>query len=310
MDRPDTETRMLFIIGSGRCGSTMMQEVLARHPDSGFISNVDANVRFINMKGRWNNFIYRKTPTAFTQRDKRYLRFVPLRLRFGPSEAYPMFNRRISLVISETRKDLTAEDVTPLLESRFRKFFEERMRAQRKPLFLTKLAGWPRAGFIHRVFPHARFLHVVRDGRAVADSLVRRPWWRGHQGPSAWQFGELSDEYEQEWEKSGRSSVVLAALQWKILMDAFDAARAALPQDSWMQVRYEDFVQQPRAHAERILEFGGSQWNDEFERQFKRYAFMPERRDAWRDNLTDTQARAVESVLEKHLVKFGYEVGA
>src|SRR3712207_3726915 len=127
--------RMLFIIGSGRCGSTMMQEVMARHPDAGFISNVDANVRAINMKGRWNNAIYRRIPASFTQRDTRYRRFAPLQLRFGPSEAYPMFNRRISLIISETRRDLTAEDVTPWLAQRFRRFFEERIDAQKKPLF-------------------------------------------------------------------------------------------------------------------------------------------------------------------------------
>ena len=305
---PSADQKLLFIIGSGRCGSTMMQEVIARHPDTGFISNVDANILALNVKGRWNNFIYRHTPQAFTQRDRRYLRFAPLRMRFGPSEAYKMLNRRVSSIISESRKDLTEEDVTPLIESRFRRFFEERMNAQRKPLFLCKFAGWPRARFIHEVFPQARFLHVVRDGRAVADSLVRRPWWRGYQGPSAWQFGLLSEAYEKEWEVSGRAFVALAGLQWKILMDAFERAREALPDELWMQVRYEDFVAEPRSNMEQILRFAGVEWTEGFEKGFSKYAFMPERRAAFRENLTADQVSALDGILEGHLERLGYSV--
>ena len=308
MPRSTNNAAMLFIIGSGRCGSTMMQEVIARHPDAGFISNVDANVRSLNMKGRWNNAIYRHIPQAFTQRDRRFARLGPLQFRFGPSEAYLMLNKRVSLIISETRRDLLAEDVTPSLEQRFRRFFEERMTAQKKPLFLTKFAGWPRARFIHAVFPHALFLHVVRDGRAVAESLIRRPWWRGYQGPSAWQFGPLSEQHAKEWEASGRSFIALAGLQWKILMEAFDEARAALPEESWMQVRYEDFVADPRAHLKDILDFAGVEWTPGFEKGFAKYEFMPERKDAYRDNLTEEQARALDEILAEPLARLGYAV--
>ena len=306
MPRSTSNTAMLFIIGSGRCGSTMMQEVIARHPDAGFISNVDANVRSLNMRGRWNNAIYRHIPQAFTQRDRRFARLGPLQFRFGPSEAYLMLNKRVSLIISETRRDLLAEDVTPSLEQRFRRFFEERMKAQRKSLFLTKFAGWPRARFINEVFPEARFLHVVRDGRAVAESLVRRPWWRGYQGPNAWQFGPLSDEHQKEWDASGRSFIALAGLQWKILMDAFEDARAALPDESWMQVRYEDFVNDPRSHLKDILDFAGVEWTPGFEKGFAKYEFMPERRDAYRDNLTEDQAKTLDELLADPLTRLGY----
>ena len=308
MSSTPNDTKMLFIIGSGRCGSTMMQEVIARHPDAGFISNVDANIHAVNMKGRWNNAIYRRTPQAFTQRDRRFAKFAPLQFRFGPSEAYQMLNRRVSLIISESRRDLLAEDVTPWLESRFRRFFQERMNAQKKPLFLCKFAGWPRARFIHAVFPQARFLHVVRDGRAVADSLVRRPWWRGYQGPDAWQFGSLSEQYAKEWEASGRSFVVLAGLQWKILMDSFEDAREELPDEQWMQVRYEDFVASPRSHLETILDFAGVSWTAEFEKGYAKYEFMPERKDAYKDNLTPEQSRALDEVLAEPLERLGYSV--
>ena len=38
-------TRYLFVLGTGRCGSTLVEEVLARHPDSGFVSNLEEAIR-------------------------------------------------------------------------------------------------------------------------------------------------------------------------------------------------------------------------------------------------------------------------
>ena len=35
----------VFVLGSGRCGSTLVQEVLARHPAMAFVSNIDDAIR-------------------------------------------------------------------------------------------------------------------------------------------------------------------------------------------------------------------------------------------------------------------------
>jgi hypothetical protein len=297
---------LLFILGTGRCGSTMVQEVLARHPDVGFISNFDANLPLINSKGRWNNALYRLTPPALSQRDRRFARLARLRLRFGPSEAYRMLNRRVSLMISEPFRDITADDVTPWLRDRFRRFFEERMQAQRKPVLVCKFAGWPRAGFIHEIFPHARFLHVIRDGRAVADSLIRRPWWRGYGGAVRWQFGPLPDVYEAEWETTGYSFVALAGLQWKMVMDAFWKARQTIPSEQWMDIRYEDFVASPDKHAHDILRFADLEPDRTFESGLRRYQFTTDRKDTYRENLTAAQVELLNRILADHLARLGY----
>src|SRR3989442_1173581 len=58
--KPDGPRRhdVLFIIGTGRCGSTIVQEMLTRHPDVAFVSNVDEFASRLNLKGTWNNFVY------------------------------------------------------------------------------------------------------------------------------------------------------------------------------------------------------------------------------------------------------------
>jgi hypothetical protein len=300
---------MLFIIGTGRCGSTMIQEVLARHRDVGFISNVDAKFPALNSKGRWNNAMYQRTPLRYTQRDRRRIagRVAAGESHFGPSEAYKLLERRASPIISAPCRDLTENDVTPWLERRFRSFFGERISAQKKPVFMHKLTGWPRAGFLHKIFPDARFLHVVRDGRAVAGSIVERLWWRGYGGPWDWGFGPLREDYAKEWEASGRDFVVLAGLEWKLLMDAFDEAKRSVPTSHWMDIRYEDFVDAPRARLKGIFAFASLDWNDEFDRKFAHFAFTPSMKERFRRDLSPAQAAMLEQVLKDHLIKLGYE---
>jgi hypothetical protein len=300
---------MLFIIGTGRCGSTMVQEVLARHPDVGFISNLDARFPALNAKGRWNNALYQRTPLRYTQRDRGRIsgRVTAGESHFGPSEAFRILERRVSPIWSAPCRDLISDDVTPWLERRFRSFFGERMTAQNKLVFMHKFTGWPRAGFLHKIFPEARFLHVIRDGRAVAGSVVERLWWRGYGGPWIWGRGPLPDDYAKEWEASGRDFVVLAGLEWKLLMDAFVAAKRSVPAPLWMEVRYEDFVDAPRARLKDIFAFVGLDWSDEFDGKFAQFAFTNAMKDRFRKDLTQAQVAMLEEVLRAHLIKFGYE---
>jgi len=288
---------LTFVLGTGRCGSTLVHEVIARHPDVGFVSNIDDRLAPLDLLGRWNNQLYRRVPPGLTRKGT---------WRYAPSEAYQLLDRQVSPLISSPVRDLTADDVTPWLEERFRAFFVRRLVAQGRPTFVHKLTGWPRIGFIREVFPRARFVHVVRDGRAVASSWVQMPWWRGHRGPEQWQWGPLPPHHAEAWERSGRSFVVLAGIAWIILADAFEVASAAVPPAQWLQVRYEDVVAEPRSRIAGILGFAGLGWCPELERSFGRYDFSTGRSDAFRRDLTAGQVRQLEDLLPPTLARYGY----
>jgi hypothetical protein len=286
-----------FVLGTGRCGSTLVHEVIARHPDAGFVSNVEDRFPLPQWAGRWNNDIYRRVPHGLTRKGS---------LRFAPSEAYHMLDRKVSPALSTPVRDLVAEDVTPWLESRMRRFFEGRARVQGKPLFLHKFTGWPRSGFLRRIFPDARFVNVIRDGRAVANSFLQMPWWRGYRGPSDWGWGPLPDEYQQIWEDSERSFAVLAGLEWRLLMDAFDVARALVPEGQWLDVRYEDFVAEPRRWTEEILGFLNLEWTPAFGSGFAKYHFDQERQQAYRADLGIHDVALLDAALCPALTRYGY----
>jgi Sulfotransferase family len=286
-----------FLLGTGRCGSSLVHEILARHPDVGFVSNVDDRLAAFDLRGRGNRSIYRRVPTALTEKG---------RLRFAPSEGYRILGRRVSPALVDPVRDLVGDDATPWLAARFRRFFEDRADAQGAPIFLHKFTGWPRARFIHRVIPEARFVHVVRDGRAVANSLLQMPWWRGYRGPEAWGLGPLPDPYRREWASAGRSFAVLAGIEWKILIDAFEQTKAAVPAGQWLDVRYEDLVTDPGGSVDAILRFLGLGWTDEFERGFSRHALRSSRTDAYRQELSLDDVALLERSLAGHLEQLGY----
>jgi hypothetical protein len=289
----------VFVLGTGRCGSTLVHEVLAKHPNTGFVSNVDDKLPGFDFKGRINNLLYRRIPPRFTQKG---------RLRFAPSEGYRLLDRRVSPAISTPSHDLTERDATPWLAGRFRSFYEDRARAQGKRIFLHKFTGWPRARFINAVFPEARFIHVIRDGRAVANSFLEMPWWKGYRGPTEWSWGALPEPYAREWEDSGRSFVLLAGLEWKLLIDAFEAAKAAIPGELWVDVRYEDFISEPRTRTEALLRFLGLEWTDSFDTGFEQFTFSKGRSAAYVEDLGADNVRLLDASLAGHLQRHGYGV--
>ena len=301
---------LVVIFGTGRCGSTPIAEVICRHRDVGFVSNLDDKLGRLNLRGRWNNSLHRlsppRDPAMRPFRDRR--RFLELgRFRIAPSEAWDVLDRQIAPIIATPFRDLVAEDCTPWLKARTRNFFESRMASQGRQIFLQHLTGWPRAGFIRAAFPDARFIHVVRDGRAVTNSWLQMGWWRGYMGPEAWHLGPLPRDYAETWEGSGRSFVVLAGLGWRMLIEAFERARLAVPADQWMQVHYEDVIADPRRHVGAMLDFIGLQWTTDFERQFTKYPFVTGRVQGFRRDLDAGSLAALEKAIEPTLRSLGYE---
>ncbi|WP_431885414.1 sulfotransferase family protein [Micromonospora wenchangensis] len=300
---------LAVVVGTGRCGSTLVQELLSRHPGVGFVSGVDDKLSRLNLAGRFNGPLYRRSaprPAGMTSlRHSRRL-LEKGRLRVAPSEAYHLLDRHVVAGFSRPCRDLSADDLTPYLRRRLRAFFDARMQRQGCRLLLHHVTGWPRTGFLGAGYPGLRVVNVVRDGRAVTNSWLQMGWWDGWRGPDNWFLGPLPTDLRREWEEYDRSFPVLAALGWKMLMDSFAEARAAHPEGQWLDVRYEDLLADPRAEVARMLDFLDLDWSPAFEKGFGRYRFHAGRQAAYQDELGVAQLAAVERVLDKPLRQWGY----
>lgn len=302
---------LVLVTGTGRSGTTLLTETLARHGRTGFISGLDDKLPLLNLAGRFNGALYRWSPQrsssmrALSETTKLLERG---RLRIAPSEAYHLIDRHVMGGFSEPCRDLVASDMTPYLKTRFQQFFASRIEAQGCDIFVQHLTGWPRSAFLREAFPELKVIHVVRDGRAVANSWLQMGWWDGWSGPDKWIFGPLPPDLHAEWEASGRSFPVLAALGWKMLTRAFESARAQFDALHWMDLRYEDFVSDPQAETARMLKFVGLEWTEDYDRALARHSVESHRSGGFRTDLTPAQVREIEVVLKDDLTRWGYAV--
>lgn len=299
---------LALVTGTGRSGTTLVQETLSRHPATGFISGLDDKLPRLNLRGRHNGRLYRmggQRPAGMRALAEGAL-LERGRLRIAPSEGYQLFDRHVMAGFSTPCRDLLAEDMTPYLRPLVVDFFESRERAQECDVLVQHLTGWPRVGFLREALPDLKVVNVVRDGRAVANSWLQMGWWDGWKGPDKWIYGPLSPELRAEWEDHHQSFPVLAALGWKMLMGAFEDARDRTPADQWLDVRYEDLLADPRGAVERMLDFLGLEWNEEFQAGFARQHITAGRRTAYQTELTSAQLADVEDVLAEPLTRWGY----
>ena len=288
---------LVFLVGTGRCGSSLIHEILARHKNVGFISNVDDNLHYLNLKGKWNNFIFRTPVGQFTKKG---------RPRFAPSEAYKLIGCRVSQIYVDPCRDLGRADVTRDIERRFISFFSERISTQGKGIFLHKYTGWSRIGFFSKIFPDAKFIHIVRDGRAVANSWLQMPWWGGYRGPNNWLWGDLPNEYLNEWLMHDRSFVVLAGIAWKILIDSYERSSKQLCEKNYLQVRYEDVLDDPVGKIGEILSFMSLPWTAEFGAHLDKQISTLGGGRSFEKDLTPAQSTLLLNTLSDKLQCYGY----
>jgi hypothetical protein len=289
-------TKPIFIVGTGRCGSTALHRLLAYHPQLMWLSGFAD--RYPD-KPRWNSW-------AVTAAGQPLLRPL-LQGKIRPGENYG-FWYRYAYGFAEPGRDLVAGDVTPRVRKQMHAVLEPMLTSKRNRL-LVKLTGWSRIGFLNEVFPDAKFVHIVRDGRAVASSLLHiGSWqWRGWYGPYSWRYGPLSADDQAAWERADRSFVALAGIQWRIHTRAIEVARRKLDSNRFLEIKYEDFCERPEEICSRALEFSELTPSRAFDRQVTA-ASITDMTGRWRRDLSDEQQKLLTDLLRDDLLRYGYDV--
>jgi hypothetical protein len=282
----------IFIIGTGRCGSTIFHSLFSRHPQLAWISG------FCNNLHQWpllNRLVLWADSNSLPQKILRhYLR---------PSEAVSYWEY-LAPGFTKATQDLTAIDVHKNMKNRLRIILEKTITKQRNRL-LHKFTGWPRIGYLLDIFPDAKFVHLYRDGRAVSNSFFEVDWWHGWQGPQNWVWGPLPDIYQREWEESNQAFIVLAAIQWKILMDSYGKAVKLCPEDKIIELKYEEIMKNPVRCFEQVLEHCELEKSEIFLKFVSEYPFKSANYK-WKTNLSDKQQGLLQESLASHLEKYGY----
>lgn len=133
-----------------------------------------------------------------------------------------------------------------------------------------------------RLFPEARFVHLVRDPRDVAASVIGRGW-----AGNAWTAADRWIEAEALWER----------------------VAADLPPDRYVDVRYEALLAEPEQELAHLCRFLGVAYDPvmlEVERRSRYRRPDASRAEAWRRGLSARSVRLAEARLGALLAQRGY----
>jgi hypothetical protein len=289
----------IIIVGTGRSGTTLLHNIMSYHPRLSWLAAI---LEKMPNRTYINRFAMRALDIPVLQNMLRDIS------HFEPGECYQFWDyyvKGFGSIYSPPMRDLTAGDVTEISRNRIHKVFPTLLSEYRNRL-LIKISGWPRVGYLREIFPDARLIHIIRDGRAVANSFLNVDWWWGWRGPGNWRHGELPDNYLAEWRKHRHSFIALAGIEWKILLDAFHSSVQHIDKSEYLEIRYEDLCADKSKILEEILDFCELENSPKFARALANFP-VKNTNFKWKKDLSTAQAGILEDVLASHLDRYGYK---
>jgi len=169
----------VFVIGMPRSGTTVISEAISLHEEFGWISNYLTkfpNYIWISMLNRLcfipkiGIYIRGRKPQT-NNLNSFFRKFFPY-----PSEAYNIWEIFLGKKFRNDYlfgKVATEEERKNVIE-----YFKKVLKYQGKKRLFVKLTGPPRIQFLTSIFPDAYFIHIIRDPRAVVNSLLKVKFWR------------------------------------------------------------------------------------------------------------------------------------
>ncbi len=283
--------RVTFVLGVAHSGTTVLYRLLGRHPEFGWFSQFSR--RDGTVPGR-----FRLPFGSLYNRVMRRLSGVPWRKRRGwteyvvprPMEANATWNYLLPPKDGEMSPDpcfYRSGDITAELVARFEEVLGGELNAWGRDRLICKLPRLSRAAdLLADLLPRARFVHVVRDGRAVSLSN-REKFARGTDDP--------------------RRALRASARHWRrVVSDLVHTVAPSLPASRWQRVHLEELQSNTEEGLAGILE-GLELSRGDYPSPVP--ALRGGTNTKWRRRASDRELDLLEEELGEILPELGYSEG-
>ncbi len=282
----------LFVGGVPRSGTTLLQRMLNNHPqlavtnDSHFIPRAleKTNKQLVSMALRGDEIMLNE---ELKKNVYEYHRFRRLELTAGEfAEA--------------SKQSQTFQQLVSAIYDRVALKSNKMVAGEKTPGYVRRFV------LLNALFPNAKLIHILRDGRNVALSLLS--WATPTKGPGRIEL----------W---NQQPIAICALWWRWMIMTCQADNASLDSNVQMLIRYENLVTSPELELRKTCDFLGLQFDPqmlEYHRDrpkpsaglaAKNAWFAPRQglRD-WKRDMTDGQIQLFEALAGDALTRCGYEL--
>jgi omega-hydroxy-beta-dihydromenaquinone-9 sulfotransferase len=283
--------RPIFIVGSGRSGTTLFYDLMAGHRELGWFSSYVE--RFANLPWLAALNAFYRIPSLTKRYAKR--RWFP-----SPVEAHMLWDLFHPVEDSMGCPPFTEQDAALTDQKGLRRFIIDVLRFSQCPRFVNKnTRNTRRVPYLHTLFPDAIFVHVIRDGRAAANSFLNVHWWPSL---SLWWAGGKTPVQMQ---KEGLESILVAARTWKLEVERVLQDKENLAAEQYIEVRYEALVQDPFGEVERVLDFCDLPWTSSLHAHIDAFD-IGSRNWKWKDKFSPEHIDSINQEIGSLLEQLGY----
>jgi hypothetical protein len=269
-----------FLVGSERSGTTLFRLMLDAHPDMAVPPESYFIIDLYRRRKRYESGDGQRYNTIALANDLAGSRWF---------RAWGMPPKELATAMRREDDVDFAEAIRKIYRG-YAKMFGKSRYGDKTPAYVQHIR------VLAEIFPEARFVHLIRDGRDVAMSLTEVKW--------------------------GPTDVLEAALQWRERVQRGRQAGAELGAHRYLEVRYERLVAEPEAVLRETSEFVELSFDEVMLRHSETAGDrVPGRRDGlhgraatapsavrdWRRDMPREDLEAVEAAAGDLLGELGYE---
>jgi hypothetical protein len=198
----------------------------------------------------------------------------------------------------ESARKTTEKDLNPVAEQKLKDEIKRHLSMTGKKRFLSKqTANTQRIRLIDKMFNDAFYIHIIRDGRAAANSMSNVSWWNENE------IWWLDGAKASEWERQGKPVIELCGKQWKQnVLEIQD--NSYLFEARYLEIRYEDLIADVWGTMDSICSFCELKQSKSFLDVLPQT--LPDMNKKWQKNLTAKQKEILERVIGPTLKELGY----
>lgn len=290
-----------FVIGPGRSGTTLLYKLLCLHPDVAYISNVEQKLPWLpgSVTGGMRLRRYEaKLQHWFQDSGNAYMVERPLLSKAAPVpvEGEAVYER-CGIPLFPSPGYQPEDNVARSMRNTFTSL---RQASGGAVLISKRTANNRRLPALRSVFPYARYISLIRDGREVADSLGRVGWWDDH--PLWW---DESRRTPAEAARDGEDMLGLCARNWVRELEEIQSGLDGLDSTQVLEVRYERLLESPVEELGDVMNFLGLERHAEYDKALMSLG-LSSREGAWKRRWSPSQVAMVNAVQGAHLARLGY----
>jgi hypothetical protein len=221
----------LFIVGCARSGTTLLHRIMDAHPQVAITPEMHWITHYFRDKRKWllptGRGVIAEQLTYMIQNTKRFSQFG--------------FSQEEFQALVPAGQTIPYRQFLNSLFALYQKHSGKPIVGNKTPAYVRRLP------ILHSLWPSAKFVHIIRDGRDVCLSVLN--WYH-------------ADRTAGRYESWAEDPVVTTALWWERKVRLGRQGGKSLTPDLYYEILYERLVHQPAEECAKLCAFLGIPYDE------------------------------------------------